>query len=96
MEGHLEGWVRFDLVPDPGPGRTGEGTLLDFHQEVVATGWLGAASRPLRPVLHWNHHRMMQGCREGLARHLAVEARDTDGWRCDPCRSPPAGTDDPP
>lgn len=75
VEGHLQGWVRFDLVADPGPAGRGEGTLLDFHQEVVATGWLGLASRPLRPLLHWNHHRMMQGCRDGLRRHLVAAAQ---------------------
>lgn len=72
VEGDLEGWVRFDLVADPGPGGGSRdvGTLLDFHQEVTAHGWLAPASRLLTPVLHWNHHEMMQGCRDGLRRHL--------------------------
>lgn len=72
VEGDLEGWVRFDLVPDPAADGARPRTLLDFHQQVEARGWLGHASRPLGPLLHWNHHRMMEGCRDGLRRHLAA------------------------
>lgn len=61
VEGDLVGWVRFDLSEERG------GTRLDLHQEVRTYGWLGLASRAFRPVLHWNHHEMMRGCREGLA-----------------------------
>lgn len=66
VEGDLEGWVRFELTPE------GAGTRLDFRQEVTAQGWLGVASAALRRPLHWNHHQMMRGCREGLDERLRV------------------------
>lgn len=64
VSGHLEGSVRFDLVP------VGDGTRLDFAQEVRVPGWLGAASYVGRPVLRWNHDRMMRGCVQGLRARL--------------------------
>lgn len=75
VEGDLDGWVRFDLVPDVGPQGAGPGTLLDFHQQVSARGWLAYASGPLRRLLPWNHHEMMRGCRDGLRGHLAPGPR---------------------
>jgi carbon monoxide dehydrogenase subunit G len=65
VSGHLEGSVRFDLVP------VADGTRLDFAQEVRVPGWLGAASYVGRPVLRWNHDRMMRGCVQGLRSRLA-------------------------
>ncbi len=64
VSGDLEGVVRFQLAPE------GAGTRVDFEQDVVVRGWLAAATRWVRPVLAWNHQRMMAGCREGLARRL--------------------------
>lgn len=60
--GDLEGFARFTLTSVSG------GTRLDFAQEVVVTGMLGALSGIARPVLTWNHDRMMAGCRDGLQR----------------------------
>ncbi|MFC6695834.1 SRPBCC family protein [Nocardioides daphniae] len=75
VDGDLVGWVRFDLSEEQAREDQASGermrTRLDFHQEVLTYGWLGLASRAARPVLHWNHHAMMQGCREGLARAVA-------------------------
>lgn len=60
ITGDLEGWVRWTLTPADG------GTRTDFAQEVTVTGALALASRVARPVLAWNHHRMMRGCERGL------------------------------
>jgi hypothetical protein len=42
------------------------GTRLDFRQQVVVGGLLSAASAVARPLLRWNHERMMAGCISGL------------------------------
>jgi carbon monoxide dehydrogenase subunit G len=60
VSGDLAGSVRFALTPVDG------GTRLDFSQEVRVDGLLGAASYVARPVLRWNHDRMMAGCIAGL------------------------------
>ena len=62
ISGDLTGWSAFRL----GPG--GSGTHVTYTQEVVvAHRTLSLASRLLRPVLRWNHDRMMDGCESGLA-----------------------------
>ena len=67
ISGDLEGEVRWRLTAIPG------GTRLDYDQAVDITGALARlAARPLGPVLRWNHHRMMTGCRTGLSRVLGV------------------------
>jgi carbon monoxide dehydrogenase subunit G len=60
VTGDLQGSVRFGLAP------ADDGTRLDLAQRVRVAGVLGAASSVARPVLRWNHHRMMQGCVDGL------------------------------
>lgn len=66
LAGDLEGFARWDLAP------AGDGTRLDYTQEVRVSGRvLGAASYCLRPLLSWNHHRMMEGCVAGLERRLS-------------------------
>ena len=60
VSGDLDGWVRWTLTPVDG------GTRTDFAQEVTVAGALAAASRVARPLLAWNHHRMMRGCEQGL------------------------------
>ncbi|WP_395657605.1 SRPBCC family protein [Nocardioides sp.] len=60
VSGDLDGWVRFDLAPTAG------GTRLDLAQEVSVSGPLALASYTARPVLRWNHHRMMAGFVAGL------------------------------
>ena len=64
ISGDLEGFARFTLSP------TASGSRLDFAQEVIVNGALALASYVGGPVLRWNHHRMMAGCREGLVRRL--------------------------
>jgi hypothetical protein len=65
VSGDLAGSVRFELTP------AGGGTRLDFAQEVIVGGLLGAASYVARPVLRWNHQRMMAGCIAGLRVQLS-------------------------
>jgi len=64
VSGDLDGWVRWTLVPEDG------GTRTDFTQEVSVTGALAASSYVVRPLLVWNHHRMMRGCEQGLRERL--------------------------
>lgn len=64
VTGDLEGFVRWHLAED------GSGTRMDLEQEVTVSGLLGVASYALRPVLRWNHHRMMTGCVTGLRERL--------------------------
>jgi uncharacterized protein YndB with AHSA1/START domain len=69
LGGDLDGWVRWHLTEDPG------GTRTEFTQEVSVGGALALASYAARPLLAWNHHRMMAGCEAGLARRLSGPPR---------------------
>jgi Polyketide cyclase / dehydrase and lipid transport len=65
LAGDLEGVVRWYLA-DLGPE-----TRMDFEQEVHVTGrLLGLASGAVRPLMVWNHDRMMKGCLGGLHARL--------------------------
>lgn len=85
ISGDLDGFARFMLSPE------GVGTRLDFTQEVTVGGLLALASYVGRPLLTWNHARMMAGCRAGLdvataaapgsARHRRAR-RMPHRWRC--------------
>jgi carbon monoxide dehydrogenase subunit G len=62
ISGDLSGWSAFRVRPG------GAGTHVSYEQEVVvAHRALSLASRLLRPVLRWNHDRMMSGCEAGLS-----------------------------
>jgi hypothetical protein len=66
LTGDLEGVVRWNLT-DLGPSEIGPQTRMDFEQEVQVTGrLLRVASRAGRPLLRWNHERMMRGCLASL------------------------------
>jgi hypothetical protein len=65
VSGDLDGWVRWHLSPAP------EGTRTDFTQEVGVRGALALASYAARPLLTWNHHRMMEACQRGLASRVS-------------------------
>lgn len=69
VSGDLEGSVRWQLSPDP------DGTRMDFEQRVQVTGSLALASYLARPLLRWNHDRMMRGCIAGLRERLADPVR---------------------
>lgn len=64
VSGDLRGHVRFGVEPD------GRGTRLRLEQEVEVRGLLALLSPVARPVLVWNHERMMRGCVAGLRQHL--------------------------
>ena len=66
VSGDLDGTVRWRLEPVAG------GTLMRFEQTVSVSGLLALASYAVRPVLRWNHDRMMAGYVAGLRRRLAV------------------------
>ncbi len=65
VSGDLDGWVRWTLTPE-GP----DTTRTDFTQRVAVDGALALASYVARPLLSWNHHRMMRGCEDGLRARL--------------------------
>jgi hypothetical protein len=65
VSGDLAGTVRFALAPSYG------GTRLVLEQEVGVAGLLGLLTPLVRPLLTWNHDRMMRGCLTGLRRRLA-------------------------
>lgn len=69
VSGALDGWVRWHLTEGP------EGTRMSFEQEVSVGGYLALASYVGRPILTWNHHRMMRGCEAGLRERLRSAAR---------------------
>ena len=62
IDGPIRGWAKFHL-DDAGPGVTS----LRFEQEVHAEAPLMVlASYVAKPLLAWNHHRMMQGLEAGI------------------------------
>ena len=71
IDGHLRGRVRWTLLPDSGQ------TALRWEQRVTVHGWLRPFAVLLRPLLRWNHARMMAGGRAGLVRRLAEHADRT-------------------
>ena len=69
LSGDLHGCARWYLA-DLGPE-----TRMDFEQDVEVTGrFLRLASGAGRPLLTWNHERMMKGCVSGLRTRLASAA----------------------
>ena len=69
LAGDLEGVVRWRLAVDAG------GTRMDLEQDVrVTSRVLGLAAYPARPLLTWNHERMMAGCIAGLRARLGLGA----------------------
>lgn len=67
VSGDLEGWVRWRLLAE------GNGCRVSFEQEVVVTSRaLAWGSYVARPLLRWNHARMMTGAQAGLEARLAT------------------------
>ncbi len=64
VSGDLDGFVRWRLAEEE------SGTRMDLEQEVTVTGLLGMASYAVRPVLRWNHHRMITSGVTGLRNRL--------------------------
>jgi hypothetical protein len=65
VAGDLDGSVLWRLSPEA------DGTRMEFRQRVEVTGALAVGSYVARPLLRWNHHRMMLGCIDGLRARLA-------------------------
>ena len=62
IDGPIRGWARY-LLDEQGPGVTS----LRFEQDVRAEApSFVVASYVARPLLTWNHHRMMAGAEQGL------------------------------
>ena len=71
IEGPIRGYARYHLV-EASPGVTS----LRFEQEVRAESRLMVlASYVARPLLVWNHHRMMRGSEQGLRALLESRQR---------------------
>jgi carbon monoxide dehydrogenase subunit G len=64
VTGDLDGSVRWLIGPE------GDGTRLELEQQVEVTGALAVASYAARPLLRWNHDRMLAGGIAGLCRRL--------------------------
>ncbi|MEX0428827.1 SRPBCC family protein [Nocardioides sp. DS6] len=78
LTGGLDGFARWTITPDAGEGPGDEGgSRMVFEQEVTARGVVALVSPFARPVLTWNHARMMAGCRAGLVRRLARGQADS-------------------
>lgn len=73
--GHLCGRVRWTLEPATG------GTRLTWQQDVRVHGWLAGPAAVARPLLRWNHARMMRGGRLGLEARLRSPGRSVPAAR---------------
>jgi hypothetical protein len=65
VSGDLTGMVRWTLAGDRGA------TRLTWAQEVTVGGALGVVAYLARPLLVWNHRRMLAGGVDGLRREVA-------------------------
>lgn len=71
LDGDLQGFARFELSPTP------DGTHLVFTEQVEAVGpAMRVASFVARPLLVWNHDRMLESCIRGLGRRVVELSRD--------------------
>jgi hypothetical protein len=71
IDGPIRGWARYHLAEES-PGVTS----LRFEQEVYAEALpMVLASYVVKPLLVWNHHRMMGGAEQGLRAKLESEER---------------------
>jgi len=71
IDGDLEGFARFELSTRDG------GTHLVFTEEVEAAGRaLRTASYVARPLLVWNHDRMLESCIRGLLERVQASMWD--------------------
>jgi hypothetical protein len=70
IDGPIRGWARYHL--DEQPEENGPGvTSLRFEQEVYAEArTMVLASYVVKPLLVWNHRRMMTGAVQGLRSKL--------------------------
>lgn len=65
IDGPIGGYAQWTLVENH------NGTRLEFEQRVRAVDrTFVVASYLVKPLLTWNHHRMMRGAEQGLADYL--------------------------
>jgi hypothetical protein len=69
IDGDLRGSAAWTLSPE------GAGTRMDFAQAVDPVGLPTWLVKVARPVLAWNHERMMAGCERGLRAALRSPGR---------------------
>ena len=70
IDGPIQGYAQWKLTALHEDGVPG-GTRLDFEQRVHAVDRsFVLGSYVLKPLLRWNHHRMMQGAEDGLAKRF--------------------------
>lgn len=70
IDGPIAGYAQWALTPADARTAPG-GTRLDFEQRVRAVSRsFVLASYLVKPLLRWNHHRMMRGAEQGLLRRL--------------------------
>jgi hypothetical protein len=75
IAGPIRGWARYHLDEVPGDTETSGGTSLRFEQEVHAEARsFVLAAYVVKPLLRWNHHRMMVGAERGLRAALQESA----------------------
>ena len=74
VAGDLVGSVAWTLTEEPGGG-----TRVEAHQEVELTTVPAALVAVARPLLTWNHDRMMRGCALGLDARLSRLSRGSAG-----------------
>lgn len=67
LDGTLHGSARWELTDHP------DGTHLVYEQRVAVTGALALACLAARPLMRWNHDRMMAGCVAGLRARAAED-----------------------
>jgi len=76
IDGPIRGYAQWTLTPVAGNGEDNTvpgGTRLEFEQRVHAVDRAFVlGSYLLKPLLRWNHHRMMRGAEEGLLRYLGT------------------------
>lgn len=72
IDGPIVGYAQWALTP-ANAGTAPGGTRLDFEQRVRAVDRsFVLASSLLKPLLRWNHQRMMRGAEEGLRRRFGA------------------------
>jgi hypothetical protein len=75
IDGPIRGWARYHLE-ETSPGVTS----LRFDQEVYAVARLMVfASYVAKPLLVWNHHRMMSGLESGIRARVGSGQWAADG-----------------
>ncbi len=73
IDGPIRGWAQFDLRRS-----SAAETIVEFEQEVRAESRaFAAASYVVKPLLVWNHHRMMAGLVEGARAGVQLSAART-------------------